>query len=313
MLDMFLLPENVGILQDVLKYHIMSGKIASADFVSGDYLTLQGGEVTVEVSDAGIKVNYAEVLYPDISASNGIVHVIDSVLLPPVEDAETADVAGGDGVSDVATTTAATDVPVDDEEVAVAMDPGTVDRIVSAQFLEMDTSPDMNIINQDDKYILISQDDAVDNNKDVTLSYTSISANLNPDVSLDDQLDLLPGGVILILVGRTTSGEIVRNRLMWTYTMGCDTEDVTLEAGEGLGWTIFVSFSCLLLSYICSPCVGYAIAPISFSVPTHISSSTAKLSSNLSISGQTGTCPRGILPRLVTGSVTGIEQTIRTK
>ncbi|KAL3811100.1 hypothetical protein ACHAXA_009870 [Cyclostephanos tholiformis] len=239
MLDMLLLPENVSILQDVLKYHIISGAIASADFRSGDYVTLQGGAVNVETSDAGIKVDYAQVLYPDISASNGIVHVIDSVLLPPMEDEETTDVSGGDEVSDVATsTTVATDIPGDDGA-TVVVDPGSVDRIVSAQFLEMDTSPDMNIINQDDTYILISQADTGDDGKDMTLSYTSVSANLDPDVALDDQLGLLPGGVILILVGRTTSGEIVRNRLMWTYTIGCGTDDVTVEAGEGLGWAIF--------------------------------------------------------------------------
>ena len=255
MLDMLLLPENIGILQDVLKYHILSGAITSAGMVSGDYTARQGGNVTLEVSDGGVKVNYAAVLYPDISASNGIVHVIDAVLLPPVETGlpndppptATTEVPPGDGASDAtpAVTSGSTVAVVGD-------DPGPVERLVSAQFLEMDTSPDMNIINQNDEYIYIPDDPS--DVSDVTLSYTSVSANLDPAVPLEDQLDLLPGGVILILVGRTAIGEIVRNRLMWTYTMGCGEEDLTVRVGEGLGWTMFVSFVlCFLIINDCCP------------------------------------------------------------
>ena len=54
-------------------------------------------------------------------------------------------------------------------------------------------------------------------------------------------MEYVPGGVILILVGQTELGEIVRNRVMWTYTMGCDVEDVTVEVGDVFGWTMFVS------------------------------------------------------------------------
>ena len=99
---MLLLPENIGLLQDVLKYHIMSGAILSADFVTGEYPTLQGSDVTVEVSETGMKVEYAEVQYPyDIAASNGIVHAIDAVLLPPVA----AEVPGDDVSATEATPT----------------------------------------------------------------------------------------------------------------------------------------------------------------------------------------------------------------
>ncbi|KAL3778452.1 hypothetical protein ACHAW5_001771 [Stephanodiscus triporus] len=90
----------------------------------------------------------------------------------------------------------------------------------------------------DDQYISIPHDPS--DSKDITLSYTSKSAALDPAVPLDDQLDLLPGGVVLILIGQTNNGEIVRNRVMWTYTMGCGKKDVTMKAGEGLGWTIFL-------------------------------------------------------------------------
>jgi hypothetical protein len=236
MLDMLLLPENVpenvGILQEVLKYHILDGAIPTADMVDGEYETLQGSDVAVEVSsDGAVKVNFAEVIYPDISASNGIVHLIDAVLLPPAEEVP----APGPAATSDPTVAV---VVVDDDD-----GPGPVERLVSAQFLEMDASPDMNIINQDDSHINIPQDNPGEEVGDLTLTYTSVSASLDPHVLLDDQPDRLPGGVILILVGRTPSGEIVRNRLMWTYTMGCGGGDVvTVEAGEGLGWTIFVSF-----------------------------------------------------------------------
>ena len=93
----------------------------------------------------------------------------------------------------------------------------------------------MNIINQDDTYLVIDSEVS-------SLSYTSVSASLDPTTSLTDQLDKVPGGVILILIGATSSGEIVRNRVMWTYTMGCGVEEVTVEPGDSLGWTIFVSF-----------------------------------------------------------------------
>ena len=105
MLDMLLLPENICFLQDMLKCHIMSGAIVSADFVTGEYATLQGSDVTVEVSETGMKVEYAEVQYPyDIVASNGIFHVIDAVLLPPVTGV-TAEVPVDDVLATEATPT----------------------------------------------------------------------------------------------------------------------------------------------------------------------------------------------------------------
>merc|ERR1712003_335954 len=58
---------------------------------SGDVPTLQGDDLKIEVSDSGIKVNDANVIIDDVIASNGIVHVIDAVLIPPTEDETTTD------------------------------------------------------------------------------------------------------------------------------------------------------------------------------------------------------------------------------
>jgi len=113
----------------------------------------------------------------------------------------------------------------------------TPSQLLSAQFLEMDPSENMNIINQDDQYL---------SNSDIPLpemlSFTSISSTLDPTLSLEEQIDIVPGGVILILVGMTEGGEIMRNRVMWTYSMSCGDDDwMTIGNGDEYAWAMFVS------------------------------------------------------------------------
>ena len=110
-------------------------------------------------------------------------------------------------------------------------------QLISAQFLEIDTSPDMTIINQDDSYLNLTDF----SEKDITLSYTSVSATLDPNMSLEDQISDVPGGAILVLIGQDENGELVRNRLMWTYTMECGVSAETVEDMDEFGWAIFVS------------------------------------------------------------------------
>jgi uncharacterized surface protein with fasciclin (FAS1) repeats len=78
-----LLPENIEQLQTILKYHVIATSAPSSSFVGGDVMTVNGDLVTIAVSDAGIMVNDANVITADIMASNGVIHVIDKVLLPP--------------------------------------------------------------------------------------------------------------------------------------------------------------------------------------------------------------------------------------
>jgi uncharacterized surface protein with fasciclin (FAS1) repeats len=69
-------------LTAVLTYHVVPGKVPAADVVKLDQAkTVQGGEVAIDASD-GVKVNNAKVLKTDIMASNGISHVIDTVIMP---------------------------------------------------------------------------------------------------------------------------------------------------------------------------------------------------------------------------------------
>jgi uncharacterized surface protein with fasciclin (FAS1) repeats len=69
-------------LKAVLSYHIVQGYIAAKYLKSGEVATLQGSALTSVVSAAGVKVNDANVERSDIAATNGVIHVIDSVILP---------------------------------------------------------------------------------------------------------------------------------------------------------------------------------------------------------------------------------------
>jgi uncharacterized surface protein with fasciclin (FAS1) repeats len=77
-------PENKDKLVAVLTYHVVPGKVMSTDLSEGlKAATVQGGEVTITL-DGGAKVNGATISTADIEASNGVIHVIDAVILPPM-------------------------------------------------------------------------------------------------------------------------------------------------------------------------------------------------------------------------------------
>ena len=76
-------PENKAQLAAVLTYHVVPGKIMSSDIAGKtmDVATVQGGELSVDATD-GVKVDNANVVAADIETSNGVIHVIDQVVLP---------------------------------------------------------------------------------------------------------------------------------------------------------------------------------------------------------------------------------------
>jgi uncharacterized surface protein with fasciclin (FAS1) repeats len=81
-LDDLLLPENQAQLQEVLLYHVVGDEVFSGELTDGATpATLQGSTVTVDLTD-GVKVNSSNVTAVDIIAKNGVIHVIDAVLLP---------------------------------------------------------------------------------------------------------------------------------------------------------------------------------------------------------------------------------------
>ena len=81
-LQELLLPENKDQLIKILTYHVVAGKVMSGDLESGKVKTVEGSEVKVKVSKTGVNVNNATVVKADVPASNGIIHVIDTVILP---------------------------------------------------------------------------------------------------------------------------------------------------------------------------------------------------------------------------------------
>ena len=68
-------------LAAVLTYHVVPGKVMAADVKAGKVKTVQGSEVTIATT-GGVTVNNAKVTKTDIAASNGVIHVIDTVLMP---------------------------------------------------------------------------------------------------------------------------------------------------------------------------------------------------------------------------------------
>lgn len=81
--DDLLKPENKEKLRGILTYHVVAGKVMAADVVKlKSAKTVQGSDLTIAASDAGVKVDSASVTKTDIAAKNGVIHVIDSVVLP---------------------------------------------------------------------------------------------------------------------------------------------------------------------------------------------------------------------------------------
>ncbi len=81
--ESLLLPENLETLQAVLTYHVVPGKVMSGDLSNNMMAaTVQGADVTI-MTEGGVTVNGANVVTADIEASNGVIHVIDAVILPP--------------------------------------------------------------------------------------------------------------------------------------------------------------------------------------------------------------------------------------
>jgi uncharacterized surface protein with fasciclin (FAS1) repeats len=69
-------------LKAVMNYHVITGRVLAQDLKSGDVMTVQGSPLTALVSGSNVQVNGAHVRQRDIAASNGLIHVIDAVIMP---------------------------------------------------------------------------------------------------------------------------------------------------------------------------------------------------------------------------------------
>ncbi|MDZ4791858.1 MAG: fasciclin domain-containing protein [Hyphomicrobiales bacterium] len=81
--EMLLKPENKDKLVSILTYHALSGKVMSADIAGKSMMvkSVQGSEISVDATN-GVKVDGANVVTADIIATNGVIHVIDAVIMP---------------------------------------------------------------------------------------------------------------------------------------------------------------------------------------------------------------------------------------
>lgn len=80
--ESLLKPENKDKLAAILKYHVLPGRVLAADVKTMEAKTALGQSVKLKVSDAGVTVDNAKVIKTDLLAENGVIHVIDSVILP---------------------------------------------------------------------------------------------------------------------------------------------------------------------------------------------------------------------------------------
>jgi len=81
LLDKLLKPANKETLAKILTYHVVPGKVMAADVKPGKVATVEGSKITIK-ADGGVTVDKATVTATDVAASNGVIHVIDSVLVP---------------------------------------------------------------------------------------------------------------------------------------------------------------------------------------------------------------------------------------
>ncbi|MDF1739441.1 MAG: fasciclin domain-containing protein [Verrucomicrobiales bacterium] len=80
--EMLLKPENKDQLTAILTYHVVPAKVMAADVKAGNAKTVNGSEITIKTDGGKVMVDKANVVKTDLGASNGVIHVIDSVILP---------------------------------------------------------------------------------------------------------------------------------------------------------------------------------------------------------------------------------------
>jgi len=83
-LETLLKPENIKTLKSILTYHVIGSKVMSSDLSDGASAgTVEGSDVNVSIDGNTVMIENATVTTPDVEASNGVVHIIDKVILPP--------------------------------------------------------------------------------------------------------------------------------------------------------------------------------------------------------------------------------------
>lgn len=92
LLEALLLEENKDVLVEILTYHVVSGAVFAADVTTGDVVSLEGSTIAIDITNGVVLNGSATVVTADVTASNGVIHVIDTVILP--EGVDTAALLG---------------------------------------------------------------------------------------------------------------------------------------------------------------------------------------------------------------------------
>jgi uncharacterized surface protein with fasciclin (FAS1) repeats len=108
--DALLKPENKPILTQILTYHVVGAKVAAADVKSGPAKSIEGSDLDLVSADGKVTVNGANVTTADVASSNGIIHVIDAVLIP--KSVDVAALLGGAAAPATEAAVAATEAAV---------------------------------------------------------------------------------------------------------------------------------------------------------------------------------------------------------
>jgi uncharacterized surface protein with fasciclin (FAS1) repeats len=83
LVDKLLLPANKDVLVKILTYHVVAGKVMAADVKAGDVKSVEGSPITIAIDGSSVTLNTTtKVTATDVAASNGVIHVIDSVIVP---------------------------------------------------------------------------------------------------------------------------------------------------------------------------------------------------------------------------------------
>ncbi len=88
-LDKLLLPKNKATLTKILTYHVVAGNVPASAVQTGPVPSVEGANLNLTADAGNVTVNDAKVVQADVAASNGVIHVIDAVLLPPNLDLST--------------------------------------------------------------------------------------------------------------------------------------------------------------------------------------------------------------------------------
>jgi len=102
--------------------------------------------------------------------------------------------------------------------------------LTSILFLELDNSPNLNILNTDTTYLTTNLP------ADSIVSYSSISTKLDPSKSLQDQLEYVVGGVMVVMFGVDEEGSVVQNTVAWGYNVEKCGDGGVVEKGDVIGW-----------------------------------------------------------------------------